>query len=257
MQAEISAYLTPVQIPAVERVAPPDSTSDTIYLMPEDCSAIPTEITVELLPADKNPVQCLYNPKINAGHVWYPTPDNSTPGPYLAVAAAVHIDLPQTPFWAGADFNPQLTAGDASTGPVPSAAPCPTSESDLLLIPADGWDMEIEPVPGEELRVTHQTYSHGSFAVSAYHSCFGLTGGWIVGRSPHPSVDEAYFYDVQAEGITHTNLIATDWEPRSVGDWCFLLRREGADDLTFPATSPQSPDSDILMLAPLTILGVG
>lgn len=256
---QITAYLTPEKIPAVD-VDGRASDNSTIYLMPESMAGrdLPLFVDLFLRPTDKNPIQCEFKPKVVVGHVWSPDPAlPASVAPFIATASAVQVDIPPSPFWSGADFNPQLTGNDASIGPTPPSAPCPESESDVLLIPSAGWGVTCHPVPGEEIRVTHGTHGHGSFAVSGYHSCTGLTGGWITARRAHPIVDEAWFYDVEVEGITHTNLIATDWEPRSVGDWCFLLRREGASDLTYPATTPKSPDDDILMLAPLEILGKG
>lgn len=256
---QITAYLTPEKIPATE-VASLTSDNSTIYLMPESMAGtdLPLFVDLFLVQQEKNPIQCEFKPGLAIGHVWSPDPVlPSSAAPFVATSALVHVDIPASPFWAVADFAPQITSGYTSLGPNPPAAPCPESESDVLLVPDNGWEVTCQPVPGEEIRVIHGTHGHGSFTVSGYHSCTGLTGGWIVAKRSHPTVDEAYFYDVEVEGTTHTNLIATDWEPRSVGDWCFLLRRDGADDLTFLATTSGSPDDDILVLAPLSILGEG
>lgn len=260
MALQITAYLTPEQIPATETDTR-ESDNSTIYLMPEAMAGQTSPLFVDLflIQPGANPIQCEYQPKVSIGHVWSPDPD--LPGsvaPFLATAAVVKVDIPKSPFWAAADFNPQLTSDDASLGPTPATAPCPESDSDVLLIPDNGWEITCHPVPGEELRVTHGTHGHGSFAVSGHHSCTGLTGGRIVAKWPHPTVDEAFVYDVEVEGQLFEDLLPTDWEPRNVGDWCFLLRgAESAHDLTFPATTPESPEpAETLRIAPLTIAGV-
>ena len=230
-----------------------------MYLLPSGRTTPPRLFNVGLLGIGKHPIGCRTPAPVVVGHVWSPDPDLVSEPPYLATDAVVSVSLPRTPFWSGADFEPQLIGGVLSASPTPDKGAAGQGQDDSLLIPDNGWELTLRPVPGEELQVTHHTYGHGSWVVSGFHSCIGLSGGWIVARRAHPTVPEAYFYDVSVEGSTHTNLLASDWEPRSVGDWCFLLRRQGADDLTFAANTPttESIDSDILMLAPLSIMGEG
>lgn len=258
MSLNVTASLTPDLIPAVEEDAK-SSDGRTIYLMPESMAGktTPKMFDLFLIQSAHNPVQCKFNPKVSVGHVWSPDPAlPSSTAPFLATSAIVKVDIPKTPFWAAADFNPQLTGNDASMGPTPVTAPCPESSSDALLVPDNGWEITCLPVPGEELRVTHSTHGHGSFMLSGYHSCPGLSGGWIVDKRPHLLVGGAYVYDVMVEGALFTNLLATDWTARNIGEWCFLLRQPGANS-GFAAETVKSPESgEQLTLIPLSILGV-
>lgn len=258
---QITAYLTPEKIPATT-VDDQASDSSTIYLMPDSMAGktLPMFVDLHLLEEGKNPIQCEFKPKVVVGHVW--SPDPALPGsaaPYLATATLVKIDLPQAPFWASADFDPQLTSGNDAIGPTPATSPCPASDSDVLLIPKNGWELSCLPVPGEELIVTHHTHGHGSFSVFAYHTCPALTGGTIVAKWPHPTVDEAFVYDVEVEGSLFEGILPLDFEPYSVGDWCFLLRSiDAARDMTFPVFTSVSPKADeTLRIVPITILGKG
>lgn len=256
----LTCYLTPQQIPAVEP-ANREQGSGTLYLVPEEYAGrtLPLPVAAFVLPTGHNPIGCKYKPAVSVGHVWSPDPTlEGSAAPFHATACLVRVQLPRTPFWSGAEIEPQLTGNSAAIGPAPATGLAGGSTDESLLIPEQGWEITLHPVPGEELLVTHHTHGHGSWNISGYHSCTGLTGGWITAKYDHPTVEGAYAYDVSVEGQTHTALLPTDFEPRSVGDWCFLLRRSGADDLTFPATTPKSPDEDsYLMLAPLTILGEG
>ncbi len=257
---QLTCWMTPVVIPTVE-IATRTMGGDTLYLLPQAYAgkALPMVAKLRLLKIGDNPVRCQYKPKVTVGHVW--SPDPSLPGsaaPFTATAALVHSDLPATPFWSGADLTPQLTGNTLSVGPTPPTATVESDKTKAVLIPKNGWDATPLPVPGEPLNVTHHTHGHGDFTLNAYHTCSGLTGGYILAKTPHPTVTDAYLYDVSVEGTTYTGLLSTDFEPRSVGDWCYLLRSAAdASDLTFPATTPVSPtDTEVLMLAPLAIMGV-
>ncbi len=258
---QLTCWMTPVAIPATETTTR-GTGGDTLYLLPQDYSGkpVPQLAKVRLLKTGDNAIKCQYKPKVSVGHVW--SPDPALPGsaaPFTATAAVVHIDLPATPFWSGADFTPQLTATPSSVGPTPPTAPVESDKSKALLIPKNGWELDVLPLPGEEMITTHRTYGHGDFAISAYHTTKALTGGWIRAKRPHPTVAEAYVYDVYVEGTLFTDVLPTDFEPRSVNDWCFLLRNiADSYDQTFAATTPASPvPGEVLRMAPLQILGKG
>ena len=258
---DITCYLTPVKIPAVN-TAHRSEGGDTIYLMPAtyEGRSKPMPVDVFLVHTGFNPIGCKFKTKVAVGHTWLPDPQlESSVAPFRAIATIVKIDLPRSPFWAGADLSPQLTESDQGIGPTPATGPAGGSTDESLLIPRLGWEAEIHPVPGEDLLVTHNTYGQGSWSISGYHSCKGLTGGTITARRSHPTVEDAYLYDVEVEGSLFVNVMPTDFEPRTVGDWCFLLRSFAeAGDMVFKAETPKSPlEDEVLRIAPLSIMGEG
>ena len=257
---QLTCYLTPLKIPSVETIN--TSSGGVIYLVPADYSGQepPLKLSVNLIQPGYNPIGCKYKPKVSVGHVWTPDPNqDGSIAPFKSTACIVKVALPRSPFWSGAEINPELSGGPLSIGPTPAKASGGGGTDDSLLIPKSGWELNLMPVPGEPLPVTHHTHGHGSWTIAGYHTCPGLTGGWILAKRPHPIVDEAYLYDVDVEGAIFTNLLATDFELRMVGDWCFLLRGiSAAADLTFGHDTPKSPeDGETLRLAPLLILGKG
>lgn len=251
---QLTCWLTPIEIPAINQVDRSYS-SDVLYLMPENCTVNADETVIDLFlqsPAD-NPVACKYPVTIAAGHVW-----SGNTAPAHITATAVHASLPRTAHWSGAELLPELTNAPPSIGPTPEAADIESEADAALLIPKDGWYLDLYPVPGEELKVKHHTYGMGSYEKSVYHTCRGLTGGVIVARWPHPTVEEAYLYDVSVEGTLFEDLTTTDFEPRSVGSWCYLLRGAGSGDLLFEPTTSKSPETgELMQIAPLLIAGKG
>lgn len=260
-QLSITCWLTPQQLPAIN---PTDRTQggDVVYLLPQEYYGRPVPFLVDarILPELANPIGCKYGPDVVVGHVWSPDPD--LPGsvaPFVATAALVQVDLPRSAHWAGATLTLELIGTTSTIGPHPASGAAGQGQDDSLLMPDNGWELTLQPVPGETMLVTHSTHGLGDFTIWAFHTCKALTGGWIRAKRAHPTIQDAFVYDVDVEGTLFTDLLATDFEPRSVNDWCFLLR-SGADaaDLEFTATTPGSPETaEVLMLAPLSIMGEG
>ena len=257
----ITCWLTPQELPAVIP-ATRSQGGETVYIMPVGVSVSPLPLLLDayVIGDGYHPIGCKYNQPLTTGHVWSPDPD--MPGsvaPFVATYSLIRVGLPRTPFWSGASITMELIGTVTSIGPYPPAGPAGEGQDDSLLIPSDGWELTLQPVPGETLLVTHHTHGFGDYSVSAFHTCKGLTGGWIRAKRSHATIADAFVYDVDVEGELFTNLIATDFEPRSVNDWCFLLRSAtDASDLEFTATTPESPEiAEVLMLAPLSIMGEG
>lgn len=251
---QLTCWLTPIEIPAVSQTDRSLS-ADVLYLMPINCTVGPSASVIDLFLIDPahNPVACKYPVTVAAGHVW-----SSNTAPSLITSCVVHASLPRTAHWSGAELVPELTDAPPSIGPTPESADIKSENDAALLIPKSGWEIDLQPVPGEELRVVHHTYGMGDFNKSAFHTCRALTGGTIVARWPHPTVDEAWLYDVMVEGTLFEDIPTTDFEPRTVGSWCYLLRGSGSGELTFEPTTSKSPEAgEIMQIAPLSIAGKG
>lgn len=257
MSLSVTAYLTPVMIPAITVVERTSSGSD-LYLLPVSTRGIlPIIADVKMIGNSHNPIGCTSKPTVSIQQSWYPDPELA-PAPYLATDALVYADLPQSPFWSGASFEPDLIASGASIGPHPSSAPCPESKSDALLI-GDTWQITCQPLPGEKLNIVHNTYGHGSFTVAEYYACAALTGGYVVAKWERDDVEGAFAYDVNVAGSIFMDVETTDFEEFYVGDFVFLLRSTPlASDSTHKTYTPANPEpGEALKIAPLRICGEG
>lgn len=252
---QLTAYLTPQTIPAVD--LRPESTAGDYYLVPLTWTSgdvRPLRINAFLNPNGHHPLLCKFPAHLVPGHTW-----QASSGKYYATEASVLIDLPRSPFWARAGFACDLTGTPVSIGPTPPEGPAGSSADESLLIPIDGWSISgLHPVPGELLQVTHETYlAAGSYAVSAWHTCKGLSGGYVKAKQPHV-IEGAYAYDVEVQGVLFTDVEPTDFTEYFVDEWVFVLRHNSdAVDLSFAAETGTAPAAgETLRIAPLSILGV-
>lgn len=78
-------------------------------------------------------------------------------------------------------------------------------------------------VPGEKIIILHEFQFSTFPQVEMWTQYAALTGGWILARYPSTNrYSVANLYDIDVEGKTLQNIVATDFYDYQVGDWVFL-----------------------------------
>lgn len=178
--------------------------------------------------------------------------------PYWTAGARIHGTIPMACDWKESRIKSRFNSLPVLTqNPIPREIQSSKEQS----LPDD----EISTVttyliPGEDIWIEHDYSLTASNATAhQYWRTIAMTGGIIVDKWEHSSIEGLYQYDVDAEGTIYNDLLPTDYYPYEVGDWVFILTLTPVAVLTDrEVLTPDKPGpSDQLRIAPYEIAGHG
>jgi hypothetical protein len=253
---QLTIYMTPV-FPTAVTVSTRTTGGRDIYLLPVSWyrKALPKMITIGMLGTYKHPLTYKHPIDISIVNV---ENQGSSAGKTKITNVNIFAKIPRSPWWKRATFVNE-SYGSLPIDPVVTHFVDSSNKDDYLLILGDQYGvMNAKAQPGERIVVTHETHGLGSFSVTQFYRCKGLTSGIVRAKYANPNISGAYLYDVECEGQIYLRIAPTDFVQYSVNQTVRMLR--GATEsgsLAFDNSQASAvSDTETLRIAPLQLSGV-
>ena len=179
--------------------------------------------------------------------------------PYWADGVRIHGIIPMAADWHESRIKAQFDGGLPLLTQNPIPREIPASKSDVL--PDDKISVVTTSlVPGERIWGEHDYLLTDSVGTAHYYwKTLAMTGGIITGKQAHPDIEGAETYTVDANGLTYTNLLPTDYHDYDLGDWVYILTLSAVATITDREilTPLEIPNDIQLRVAPYSIANRG